>query len=267
MLSIGKAWDETKAALSGCRRQLVPLSLGLVLLPATIAAMVQPRVPAGEQPPLGAWTLVMLAAVIAMIAGQMAIVLLANGWRGSLGEALARAARRVPTMLLAVLMIATAAVALMIVVLALIGLGTGGDGRFDPASLNGFGWALILAVTGLMLFISVRLLVLMPVIAEGSEGALASIRRSWAMTRGNFWKLLGFLVLMLLIFLVIALAAGAVVGSAVTLALGKPEPWSVSLLLLSLASGLVQAGFVLVYTAMLARIAAQLSPAAPARAG
>ena len=43
-----------------------------------------------------------------------------------------------------------------------------------------------------------------------------------------------------------------------TLTLGQPQPWSLALLLIALAGGLIQAGFVMVYTAMLARIYAQL---------
>jgi len=46
-LSIGKAWDEAKAALLANRKLLVPIALGLILLPAVIASMVEPQVPAG----------------------------------------------------------------------------------------------------------------------------------------------------------------------------------------------------------------------------
>jgi hypothetical protein len=45
------------------------------------------------------------------------------------------------------------------------------------------------------------------------------------------------------------------------LAFGRPEPWSVSLLLIALVGGLIQAAFVTIYSAMLARIAVQLDDA------
>jgi hypothetical protein len=60
-------------------------------------------------------------------------------------------------------------------------------------------------------------------------------------------------------FLIVAMVVGIVVGGLITIAFGRPEPWSISLLLIALAGGLVQAGFVMVYTGMLARIYAQLS--------
>ena len=50
-LSIGRAWDEAKAALQANRKLIVPVALGLVLLPAVIVSMVEPQVPPGEQPP------------------------------------------------------------------------------------------------------------------------------------------------------------------------------------------------------------------------
>ena len=60
-----------------------------------------------------------------------------------------------------------------------------------------------------------------------------------------------------------ASAAGAVIGSVVSLALGRPEPWSVSLLLVALTAGLIQAAFIAIYTAMLTRITAQLTCGQP----
>jgi hypothetical protein len=88
---------------------------------------------------------------------------------------------------------------------------------------------------------------------------VAAIKRAFALTSGHFWKLLAFMLLATIAFLIVAAAAGAVIGSIVSLALGRPEPWSVSLLLVALAAGLVQAAFITIYTAMLARITAQLS--------
>ena len=89
-LSIGQAWDEAKAALQANRKLIVPVALGMVLLPAALVSMVEPQVPAGQQPPPGPWMLVALAMLIVMMVGQIAIVLLVNGWRGSVGEAISR---------------------------------------------------------------------------------------------------------------------------------------------------------------------------------
>lgn len=258
-LSIGSAWDETKSALARNRRLIVPVALGLVLVPAVISAMVEPRTVPGEEPEAGPWMLIMLLMIIVMLVGQMAVVLLSNGWQGSVGEAIRRAARRLPTLLLAALMVMVPLILLMSVILGLAGMASGGDGTFSAASLTPTGWLAVLVGLIVVLAIGVRLLPLVVIIATEEIGPIAAIKRAFALTNGHFWKLLAFMLLATIAFLIVAAAAGAVVGSVISLLLGRPEPWSVSLLLVALVAGLVQTAFITIYTAMLARITAQLS--------
>jgi len=258
-LSIGKAWDEAKAALRAHRRLIIPVGLGLILLPAVIASMIEPQVAPGEQPPPGLWMLVVLAMIIVMFIGQITMVLLVNGWRGSVGEAIGQAARRAPTLILAALMIGIVVIVIFSAILA-VGAGSSIEsGQFDVSSISGVGWALLCLALAALVYFSIRLILLVPVVASEALGPIASIRRVFAMTSGHFWRLLGFIAMLMLGFLIVALTVGAVIGALVTLLLGRPEPWSIALLLVALAGGLVQAGFVMVYTAMLARIYAQLA--------
>ena len=143
--------------------------------------------------------------------------------------------------------------------LAMAGVATGGDGQLSPPRLTGTGFFMLLLLIIVMLFIAVRLLTLVAVVASGREGPVASLKAAYRMTRGQFWRLLAFLLLSMIVFLVILAAAGAVFGSIIALVLGPPEPWTVSLLLVALVGALVQAAFVTIYTAMLARITVQLS--------
>lgn len=258
-LSIGKAWDEAKASLRANRKLLVPVALGLVLLPAVVVSMVEPRVSPGEAPPPGAWMLIGLAMVIVMLIGELAIVLMVNGWRGSVGEAIGKAARRTPTFILAALILLVPAILLFSILLGLAGAGTSATGQIDWTNFNPIGWLLIFACLLALIYLSIRLLPLIAVVACEEIGAIAALKRSFTLTSGHFWRLLGFLMLLMLAFLIVAWAVGMIVGGLVTIALGQPESWSLALLLIALAGGLVQAGFVLVYTAMMARIYAQLS--------
>jgi hypothetical protein len=258
-LSIGKAWDEAKAALQANRRLIVPVALGMVLLPATIASMVEPQVQAGQQPPPGPWMLVALAMLIVMMAGQIAIVLLVNGWHGSVGEAIKQASKRVPTLILAALAVSVPVILLFSAVLAVTAIDSLEAGQFDWTSISGTGWLLILLCFLMLLYVAVRLLPLVAVAACETKGPIATLKRSFALTSGHFWRLFGFIVMLMIGFLIVAMVVGLVVGGIVTLAIGQPEPWTLSLLLIALAGGLVQAGFVMVYTGMLARIYAQLS--------
>jgi hypothetical protein len=109
-----------------------------------------------------------------------------------------------------------------------------------------------------LLVVTIRLLPLVALVACEKVSPFAALKRTWALTQGHFWRLLGFLLMLAVAFLIVALTVGAVIGTLVTFTLGQPEPWSISLVLIALAGGLVQAGFVMVYIAMLARIYAQL---------
>lgn len=262
-VSIGTAWEDAAAFVRKERRVLAPIVLGLILLPAVVSTMVQPPTPAGESPEPGLWMVVALAMILLMMVGQMAIVLLADGWRGSVGEAIGRAARRLPTLAVAGLIVIVPMVLCFSIVLAVIALGSGVDGQLRTESLGTGGVLAILVFMILSLLVTVRLLPLIAVVALGKEGPIASLKRTVRLTSGQFWRLLGFFLLFAIAFFVASLAAGAVVGSIVQLLLGRPEPWSVSLLLMALAGALIQTGFVTVYTAMLARITAQLEGAAP----
>lgn len=257
-LSIGKAWDEAKAALQANRKVIVPVALGMVLLPAVISSMVEPKVAAGQQPPPGAWMLIVLAMIVVMIIGELALILLVNGWKGSVGEAIAKGARRVPVLILAALLFMIPLFILFSIILVIGGLAPRAT-QVDWASFSGLGWFLLLACTVALLFVSIRLLPLVAVVACETLGPIASLKRSFMLTSGHFWRLLGFLAMLAIGFLVVALTIGTVIGGMATILFGRPEPWSLSQLLIALAGGLVQAGFVMVYTAMLARIYAQLS--------
>lgn len=258
-LSIGRAWDEGKAALRANQKWIVPVALGLILLPAVIVSMVEPQVPTGQQPPPGSWMLVAAAMALVMIVGQLAIVLMVNGWRGSVGEAIGKALRRTPTFVIAFLCVMVPVILIISFLLAIIGIGTSASGQVDWATFSGVGWLLLLLCMVLVLYLSIRLLPLIAVVASENDGPVASLKRSWSLTSGHFWRLLGFLLMLMIGFLIVALAVGALIGTLVTLTLGPTEPWSLSLLLISLAGGLVQAAFVMVYIAMIARIYAQLS--------
>lgn len=258
-LSIGKAWDEAKAALQANRKLIVPVALGLILLPAVIVSMVEPQVPPGEQPPPGRWMLVALAMVVVMMIGQLAIVLMINGWRGSVGEAIGQAARRAPTYFLSVLSYLVPVIFIFSVMLAIVGIGTSGSGEIDWANFSAAGWLVLLICFFVLIYFSIRLMPLTPVIAIEPVGPIAALKRSFVLTSGHFWRLFGFIAMLAIAFLIVALTVGSVVGALVTLVAGPPAPWSLSLLLIALAAGLVQAGFVMVYLGMLARIYAQLS--------
>src|SRR6187200_878964 len=175
-LSIGRAWEEAKSALLANRKLIVPVALGLILLPAVIVSMVEPRVAPGESPPPGSWMLIGLAMVIVMIVGQLAIVLLVNGWRGSVGEAIGKAGRRAPIFILAALAYLVPVILIFSVLLGFAGVGTTAEGQVDLANFNSTGWLILLLFFLALVYVSIRLLPLLPVVASEGTGAIASLK-------------------------------------------------------------------------------------------
>jgi hypothetical protein len=260
-LSIGTAWTEAAAFVRNERRLLAPVVLGLVMVPAVIASMVQPAASPGARPEPGGWMSVTLITLLAMVVGQLAIALLATSWRGSVGAAIGRAAKRLPTLILAGLTIMIPIFVAMTLIMLLMGVKPAADGQLSQSNPGSASALLLLLFIAAIFYLMVRLLPLVPIVANRDYGPITALKRSFAMTKGNFWKLLGFLLLLAIAFAVAGLAFSAVVGTLVTLAFGRPEPWSVSLLLIALVGGLIQAAFITIYSAMLARIAVQLEDA------
>ncbi|KEY99875.1 membrane protein, partial [Sphingomonas sp. BHC-A] len=67
-------------------------------------------------------------------------------------------------------------------------------------------------VVAATIFASVRLLLLNPVVIDGTEGVMASLRHGWALTRGHFWRLFGFILALTLLSAIVGGAAQAVFG-------------------------------------------------------
>jgi hypothetical protein len=70
-----------------------------------------------------------------------------------------------------------------------------------------------IVVFGFAIYASFRLILLAPIVAvEGLRNPVAAMRRSWALTRGNFWRIFGFLVLAAILFIVVLSVIMLVVG-------------------------------------------------------
>ena len=257
-LSIGKAWEEASAFLGKEARLVAPVALATFALPAIIAGWAYPGETAGGG---AGWLLVVV--LLAAMVGQMTIVLLANGWRGSIGEAMIKAARRLPT-LCGALIIAF----LPVMLVAAVGFGASltSAGITDPAAvtpemiakLPNIGW-LLLFVLLFLVIVGVRLFPISAIAVSEPIGPINLLKRSWTLTKGVFWRLFVLALLLGILAVVLDLAITAVVGSIATLATGEPKAFNLSALIVALPSGLVGAMVSSVSAAMVGRVYAQLS--------
>ena len=258
-LSIGKAWEETSAFLGKEARLVAPVALATFAFPSILSGW---AFPGGSTGAMG-W-LMLIVLVVALI-GQMTIVLLANGWRGSIGEAMGRAARRLPVLIGALLIVFLPLI--LIAVLALSAL-LAGAGITDPTTLTpqtiarvpNIGW-LVLFLTLFFVVAGVRLFPVSAIAASEPVGPVGLLRRSWRLTSGSFWRLLALVLLLGVLTMIVSWAVTAVTGLLAALAVGEPRPFNLSALLIALATGLVGAVISTVSATMVARVYAQLSVA------
>jgi hypothetical protein len=257
-LSISLAWEQTKSCLAADGRLLATVAAALIALPVAVGEVISPNGITQEtaKSPL----LVVAAAVLLFVlAGQLAIVRLAIGPSVSVGEAIAHGARRLPFYFLAALSVGVGLV-LIGVLLAIVLFAAGAPTSQDQLVKSPAFGAGVLVFVLIYCFLWVRIIAISAAVS-GSEalGPIAILRRSWELTSGHFWRLLGFL---LLFFIGAAIALKAVQMLAAllaTLLFGPVDALSPSALVVALVDGVANGVVVTILTVMLARVYVQLS--------
>jgi hypothetical protein len=266
-LSITKAWDEASAFVRPEAGALFLIAFALMTLPGIILQVVAGRYvgtslrfesgsPPDFGPLLAALPIILpllVPVILLSVWGHLTINILALRRETVIGSAFAHAARRILALVGAWLLLVAAFVIPIVLFLGLV-VAAGGAGRVGMAVLVAF---IVWLAT---IFFAIRLVLVTPVAAAERVGPVGIIRRSWELTAGHFWKLLGFFVLVILVFAVLGAVVGALAGIVVTLAAGgAPQPGSVSALIIALITGVLQAVLVTYFAVMIARIYAQLS--------
>lgn len=259
-LSITAAWEETAAFVKREARLLFPIAFLLLSLPAAILQALTPVTTPGRMPEAGLWLLFLPVLLVCSLVGALAISWLALRPGASVGEALQVGLRRFLPLIGAALLVGCGVALVMVPVLLIVGaIAAAGGGAASPALVA----LLTLILVPLYLLIWVRLILMTPAAAVEPGGSIAIIRRSWQLTQGHFWRLLGFLLLIIVVALVTLMAVTAVFGLLILAVVGPPQPGNLAMFLISLASALVQAVVSGVFTAFIARIYAQLSGGQP----
>jgi hypothetical protein len=262
-LSISVAWDETKAILAREGKLLASVALALIALPALVNGLVTPVAAEPADRPLWSHFLVVVASLIAL-AGQLALIRLALGPSIAVGSAIAHGQRRVPVYLVAGIVILVVLIAAAIpFMLVLVAMGVPIEPHMKPAGLVAI---LLLIYMAVVLFVGIRMLMAGPVASAEAVGPIAILKRSWALTDGHFWRLLGFVAIFFVAALVVLLAVGAAVGVVAGLAAGPIKPMSASALVVALVQALLNAAVTTVFAVMLARLYVQSTGGSEAQA-
>ena len=248
-LSLSRAWEETTGVLARDGRLFIAVALALFVLPGLIVNVSMPDMVPGQLPPGGPWVAVGVIALLVSLVGQLATIRLAMEPHVAVGEAIMHGLRR--------LLPYVAAMLLWLVPLLLVG-----SVLYAVLEMNAahppIAVSLALIVLCIVLgFVAVRMILASAVASAEDDGPLKILRRSWELSKGNWWRLFGFLLLFGVGALCLIYAVDSVVGLIVRMTLEDTGPRSIGGLLISIVSQLVSALLSVVLFVMIARIYAQ----------
>ena len=252
-LSISQAWEETSAFIGNETRLLVPLALALLFLPPVAASLAMPNVKPEEMGQSGPVLLVIFIQVVITAVGFIAIARLALGRREQIGESIGHAARRMPAFLGTWLLVIFPLSFLIGVASAMAKVLV--DSGNQAISIVGSLLTILLLV--ILLLALVRNILSLAIASVEGGGPIQIVKRGFALTKGQVLRLLAAFLLFVMAGLVSVYAVTIVVGSLVSLLLGKPEPWTVSALLIAIAVSAVQAVWSVITAVFFARLYAQ----------
>ncbi|MEG3123695.1 hypothetical protein [Sphingomonas sp. GB1N7] len=259
-VNMGNVWDRATEFLSDQISAILPIAVLAMVLPSTVSAIIAPLGAAGGLAALPI-NLLSLALTLVTVWAQLAIVALALDRIAGRGMAMQVAFRRLLPFIgiMAVLLVAFVIVMLPIpFVLAGYGMdiqaamASGAQVNIPPAAAGIISIYTIVLVP-VLIFVGARLALLTPVVVYERRG-LGSIGRSFALTRGLVWKIIGMLILYAIVAGVAILATRTVFGSVLRLALGGEGLITPAGVLTALIVAIVQAVFVLLACAFTAKL-------------
>lgn len=275
-LSISTAWDDSRPIIGRDGQLMFIIALATVVIPQTLLYLMNPEqtqlgmnpnVAVGEDGPGFMESMLTFIASIINIIGSIAISYLALTRGTSVGDGLRRGLQRLLPTIGAVLLLIFA-VAIFAFIVALVFVGASPTTLANPSAVETLSPVAILAVFAILIlaiWVAVRFMVMTPVIAAEDGGPIAILKRSWALTKGQFWRLLGFLLLFAVGAIIFTAAVSIIGGLIISLIFGTPEPYSLAALFTGLLGGLAGAALTVVYSVIVARIYLQLAgkPADP----
>ena len=250
-LSLSKAWDESKGIFARDGKLLIAVALALFVLPQVIVGVAGL---ANNGPGFAS----LIAGLIGLL-GQLALVRLIIGPSTSVAEAIRHGAGRFLPTLGAFVLIVVVIILLCvppIMLAAMGGMPVPAPGEKPGGAILGLALALVI----LSVLISIRFMMTVPVGSAEQAGPVGILKRSWALTRGHYWRLLALALLLMILALVVLLVAQSLGGIAASLS-GDIGPWTLGALILALAVSLAQAAFTILSSLMLSRIYVQLASA------
>lgn len=265
-LDLSAAWDGAMKMLAANREMVLVLAGVFFLVPYLAFSLFLPDPmaqagAAGAEPDMDAmsaqivafyaesWWALLLLSLIQSVGAIAVLTVLGDGERPTVGEAVGRGVRLLPTQFAAQILAGLAAFAPVIL---LIGIGAASG---SPAI------AIVLGLLGVPigLYLIVKFSMSSPAIAiERVINPIAALRRSWHLTKGNSFRLFAFYLLLVIAFLIVSAIVSLIGG--LVFALGGEHA---ALIGNGIVAALINAGFACVAYAVLASLHKRLAAPSP----
>lgn len=264
--SYSAVWDDTMRLLRENGRLLAAVAGVFVFLPTVASAIfLKMPEPQSEDPArilaamqvywLAALPWLILQGLVAMV-GTLAMTRLVLARGTTVAGAIGFGVKLLPFYILLTIVAALAAIVICVPVLLVMGVVGVAVGP-GPAMALVTGLAVIAMLVPL-LYLAVRLIPSIPVmVAEGLRNPIAVLTRSFALTKGNGWALLGLFIVIIIVGAIVAGVATALIGIVFHLVAGQ----EVGTLLTAVVSSLLSAAFATLMVMLYAAIYRGLAPA------
>ena len=254
-LSIGQAWDEARGVFRADGGAIFAVALALTVLPGTILETIAPS---GTRTADTHWSVALFGLVAALLSltSQIAVSRIALGHPATVGGALARAFRRMPALLGALLL----AILPLALALTALSFSLGSDAAsLTPATMPTSAMVGVLLIMLLFVYVLVRLMFMTPLSADTDLGPIKLLKGTWRLTSGHLLKLFGLVLLLMVVGLLLLGALGGALSAVIILAFGTIEPGSVSAALVALVQQLLAAAVSVLFIVVACRLYLQAS--------
>lgn len=258
MVTMSNVWDRTTEFLGDNRGSVVPLALAAIFIPVSIQGCIAEL---GKTPgEVLARGLFSLALSLISYWGQLAIIALTMNPDADRAAATRQATARLPAAIGIGLVLFVAFLLLFSpapIALALAGFdfsaAINGGHPSMPVSVTGFVLFYLLAAGLVFLWLMARLVLVNPIIV-GERRGLGVFARSFALTRGLTWRIIGVILLFGIVAMVSVLAAKTVFGSILRLLLGDDGTVNAASVLTAILVAIVSTIFTVLAAAFTAEL-------------
>ena len=232
-------------------RLFAAIGLALIFLPGVIAAVIVPQQSAASILAGGPSTWLILAIALIGLVGQLAMIRLALGPATSVRDSIVHGATRMPFYLVATLIWVAPLLICMLVF--------GKPLADNPAQASGIDLLISFLVLIALLYLTVRLILISAVASAENVGPIAMLKRAWVLSKGNWWRLLAFVLMLGIAAIAFLGAVGAITGILAGLLFGAVEPMSLAALFVAFFSEIASTLITILFIVMVARLYAQAS--------